>query len=79
MNFAEREGNIYGIANASNAVAFDYSANHLYVESFNYGKKSLDTALEGIRCIAENTKMNLPLHFYVYGNITCCYDLHISL
>ena len=56
MNFAEIEGNIYGIANASNAVAFDYSANHLYAESFNYGKKSLNTALEGIRCIAENTK-----------------------
>lgn len=51
--FAENAENKYGETIAANALAVDYSANHLYREAYKYGKRSLEVALSAIYEIAE--------------------------
>ncbi len=64
LDLVEEKKDIYGLASALNALAYDLSANHLYQESYVYGKRSLDVALEGIHSIAEQKGNKLAKNFY---------------
>ena len=62
LDFVEKKKDIYGLASALNALAYDLSANHLYSISYEHGKKSLYVALEGIRNIAEENELAKNLY-----------------
>lgn len=66
VKFVEEANDAYALAKALNALAFDLSANHLYSEAYDHGKRSLEVALDTILRVAEEKENKIAGSLYEF-------------
>ena len=66
VKFVEEANDAYALAKALNALAFDLSANHLYSEAYDHGKRSLEVAIDTILRVAEEKENKIAGSLYEF-------------